>query len=159
MRRRRLRAYLSGGMEYASNEGADWREEMQRWLTSELNHSVFNPNVESSKFLKRVLPNHDLRKLKFDDIQHFRQVLKGIVKLDSTEIALKSDYVVCLWNQSAQRGAGTKGELTLANYFNKPVYMVTRMSCHRIPGWVLGCTTETFPSFGALKNYLMDVYR
>ena len=43
------RAYLSGGMEYATDEGRDWRSEMQSWLEGELGCTVFNPNVESDR--------------------------------------------------------------------------------------------------------------
>jgi hypothetical protein len=31
MKHKKLRAYLSGGMEYAKDEGADWRAETQDW--------------------------------------------------------------------------------------------------------------------------------
>ena len=152
--RKRPRVYLSGGMEYAKDEGADWRGMMQSWILEELGHTVFNPNVESDKFLKRKLPHEDLRRLKFSDINRYQTILRSIVRLDSEEIALRSDYVICYWNQSAQRGAGTKGELTMARFFKKPVYMVTRMKSEKIPGWILGCTLKIFGSFDELKSYL-----
>jgi hypothetical protein len=79
--------------------------------------------------------------------------------LDSKEIAECSDYVICYWDQGAQRGAGTKGELTIARYFNKPVYMVTRIPKVNIPGWVLGCVTEFFDSFEHLKEFLVSYYK
>ena len=52
------------------------------------------------------------------------------------------------------RGAGTKGELTMAKYFGKPVYLVTSIPYHDIPGWVLGCTTQLFSSFDELNVFL-----
>ncbi len=145
-------------MEYARGEGRDWRETMEDWLTKELGHSVFNPNKESEKYLAKKLPNQNLRKLKFSDIAKFQSIVRGIVKIDSLEIAHKSDYVICYWDASALKGAGTKGELTIARFFGKPVYMVTRMSKTDIPGWVLGCVTTIFPAFSALKNHLMQKY-
>ena len=155
---KQLRTYLSGGMEYAKNEGMNWRKEMETWITSELGHSVFNPNFESEKYLKKTLPGENLRSLKFSDIDRFRRIVRGIVKLDSREIALRSDYVVCYWDVSAQRGAGTKGELSLARYFNKPVYIVTQMRVENIPGWILGCSSGIFRSFAELKEYLRKKY-
>lgn len=155
---KRLRTYLSGGMEYAKNEGVNWRKEMESWITTELGHSVFNPNSESEKYLKKKLPRGSLRSLKFSDIDRFQTIVQGIVKLDSQEIALRSDYIVCYWDASAQRGAGTKGELSLARYFNKPVYIVTHMHAENIPGWILGCSSRIFPSFDELKAYLMGRY-
>ncbi len=155
---RKLRTYLSGGMEYAFKEGVDWRNMMEVWVKEELHHSVFNPNSESEKFLRRRLPKTDLRRLKFTNLGRYQRIVRGIVKVDSEEIAKRTDYVICYWDRSAQRGAGTKGELTIAKLFNKPVYMVTRMQKTSIPGWILGCTSEIFRSFGELKIFLNKKY-
>jgi hypothetical protein len=141
-------------MEYAKREGADWRSDLQSWIQSRLGHAVFNPNVESKKFLRKHFPNGDFRRLKTRDIDRFTGLVRKIVALDSSQIVKRTDYVVCYWDRSAQRGAGTKGELTLAKYFGKPVYMVTKIRHDRIPGWVLGCTTRIFASFAELKQFL-----
>ncbi len=141
-------------MEYAKREGADWRSDLQSWIQSRLGHSVFNPNVESKKVLRKNFPKGNFRKLKTRDIDRYTDLVGKIVALDSGQIVKRTDYVICYWDRSAQRGAGTKGELTLARYFDKPVYMVTRISRERIPGWVLGCTTEIFGSFTELKKFL-----
>jgi hypothetical protein len=145
-------------MEYAKNEGMDWRIAIELWVTSELGHSVFNPNTESERYLKKVLPKASLRKLKFSNIDKFQSIVRGIVKIDSEEIAKRSDYVICYWDRSAQRGAGTKGELTVARLFGKPVYLVTRIQRTNIPGWILGCTSEIFSSFTELKVFLRKQY-
>ena len=47
-----MKAYLSGAMEFAKNEGATWREEMTFWLDKKLAHSVYNPVVESQSIMK-----------------------------------------------------------------------------------------------------------
>ncbi len=159
MKPRKLHAYLSGGMEYARNEGADWRRQMKTWIEESLGHAVFNPNDESKKYLAKKFPNGDFRKLKFEDMESFRKLVRGIVDLDSREIAYNSDYVVCYWDESAMKGAGTKGELTIAKFFRKPVYMVTAMSHEDIPGWILGCTTKIFKSFEELKKFLLRQHK
>lgn len=141
-------------MEYAKGEGADWRKELHRWIDGNLGHSVFNPNEESKRFLARNFPGGNFRRLKTKNIEQFTRLVRKIVSLDSREIARNSDYVVCLWDRSAQKGAGTKGELTIAQLFGKPVYMVTRMKHENIPGWILGCTTKIFCSFTELKQFL-----
>ncbi len=156
---KKLKAYLSGGMEYAQNEGADWREEIQTWLRAHLRHAAFNPTKESAKYLSRKVPKEDFRALKFKDLKRFTKLVAGIVDRDSGEIARRSDYVICYWDRSAHRGAGTKGELTVARLFRKPVYMVTEMKPDNIPGWVLGCVTKMFPSFRDLKLFLLKTYR
>jgi len=153
-----LKAYLSGGMEYAKNEGINWREDLDQWIHKNLGHSVFNPNKESEKYLSKSLSGRSFRLLKSTDIKAYTKIVRKFVESDSKEIATRSDYVVCYWDKSAQQGAGTKGELTIARYFNKPVYMVTRISKEKIPGWVLGCVTKHFSSFEQLKDYLETIY-
>jgi hypothetical protein len=141
-------------MEYAANEGSDWRLAMDRWLAKELGHTAFNPNRESQRFIRKHAHAKDIRRLKTRDIVRYIKLLRDIVRLDSKEVAKQSDYVICLWDESAQRGAGTKGEITIAAYFAKPVYLVTAMRLSEVPGWVLGCTTEFFQSFDELKKFL-----
>ena len=158
MKHKKTRVYLSGGMEYAKNEGIDWRLDLDAWIRKTLGHKVFNPNVESEKFLAHSLPNRNFRSLKSTDIETYSKIVKQFVSMDSKEIATRSDYVICYWDHGAQRGAGTKGELTIARYFKKPVYMVTRKPKEKIPGWVLGCVTKFFSSFGQLKIFLNSLY-
>lgn len=159
MGRKQLRVYLSGGMEYARNEGVNWRNELEDWIRQNLKHSVFNPNAESAKYLAKRFPNGDFRKLRGSNPDKFTEIVRGIVYLDSHEIATRSDYVICFWDYGAQKGAGTKGEVTIARFFQKPVYLVTRFKHSNIPAWVLGCTTKIFPSFHELKGFLLTEYQ
>lgn len=142
-------------MEYATNEGREWRQEMQQWLQRELGCEVFNPNQESERFLLTYYPHVDIRALKADDIITYAAIVARLVELDCKEIAERSDLVICYWDEAAMRGAGTKGELTIAKHFGKPVYMVTAVPYAEIPGWVLGCTTMIFSSFDELKAFLL----
>lgn len=149
-----MNIYLSGGMEYASDEGRHWREEMEQWLQTELGWTSFNPNRESERFLQVHLPGADFRDLKSSNPTRFRELVRQIVELDCRAVAEHSDMVICYWDESAIRGAGTKGEITIARYFNKPVYLVTSIPEMDIPGWVLGCATRIFPSFDAVRTFL-----
>ena len=152
---RSRRIYLSGGMEYASNEGRDWRKEMQQWVEEELGWEVFNPNEESDRILRTHLAGADFRELKRTDPDKFAEVVRRIVNQDCDEIARRSDMLVCYWDDGAARGAGTKGEITIAHFLRKPVYLVTAVPPADIPGWVLGCTTKMFPGFQELKAFLL----
>ncbi|MFQ5799652.1 MAG: hypothetical protein ACE5H0_13305 [Bacteroidota bacterium] len=156
---RNINAYLSGGMEYAESEGAGWRADLHQWIEDRLGHHVFNPNEKSEEFLSTYYPGIDFRQLKRENIERFRDIVQNIVDFDCREIAQRSDYVVCFWDESAQRGAGTKGELTIAKYFGKPVYLVTAMNPAEIPGWVIGCTMRIFHSFHELKAFLYERYK
>ncbi len=151
-----MNVYLSGGMEYADGEGIHWRREIQEWLESNLHHRVFNPNVESDRFFHQHYPDLDFRKLKFQDMTRYTDIIQRLVDIDCREIAHHSDYVICYWDEGAARGAGTKGELTMAKFFGKPVYLVTSYPLHDLPGWVLGCVTKTFRSFDELRGFLVE---
>ena len=149
-----MRVYLSGGMEYADGEGAHWRKEMQSWLESNLRHSVFNPNVESDRFFSKYHPEVNFRTLKKENVQLYQSIVRKLVEIDCEEIAKRSDYVICYWDDGAAKGAGTKGELTMAKFFGRPVYLVTTFPLYDIPGWILGCVSEIFSDFDELKQYL-----
>jgi hypothetical protein len=148
------RVYLSGGMEYAADEGRDWRRELQGWLERDLGCTVFNPTVESERFLGREAGGIDFRSLKTTDIARYTSIVERLVTIDCDEISARTDFVIVYWDESAQRGAGTKGELTMAHHFKKPVYMVTAVPPDEVPGWVLGCVTRRFSDFESLKKFL-----
>ncbi len=153
-----MRVYLSGGMEYADAEGVHWRRDLQTWLESHLRHSVFNPNLESERYFAQHFPGTDIRALKQQDVLRYQEIIRNLVDIDCREIAERSDYVICFWDAGAAKGAGTKGELTMARFFGKPVYLVTSHELREIPGWVLGCTTAVFPNFDALKESLPTLH-
>ena len=155
---RPLRVYLSGGMEYADDEGRDWRAQLQEWLEQELHCEIFNPNRESERFVRTHHPGLDFRALKAQDLPRYSAIASGLVDLDCREIAERSDMVICLWDEAAMRGAGTKGELTMARFSGKPVYLVTSFPHRDIPGWVLGCTTRILAGFEELKEFLLHEY-
>lgn len=146
-------------MEYAENEGRAWRTELQEWLERDAGCTVFNPNAESEHFLRTHYPGTDLRAVKQADPTLYRTIVSRIVMHDCREIAERSDIVVCRWDDGAARGAGTKGELTMARFFGKPVYLVTDIPEAGIPGWVLGCTTAIFPDFTAFRAFLLPQRR
>ena len=141
-------------MEYADNEGRDWRETMQERIERELGWTVFNPNRESDRFFQIHHPSIDIRALKSTDTMKYKKIIEKLVEIDCREIAELSDIVICYWDESAMRGAGTKGEVTIAKHFGKPVYMVTSMPLDEIPGWVLACMTIVFSTLDELFAFL-----
>jgi hypothetical protein len=154
-----MRVYLSGGMEYAADEGKNWRAELETWLRDEFAAEIFNPNIESERFLQARYPDAPFREWKHSQPDRFAEIVSHLVDLDCREIAEHSDAVICLWDESAAKGAGTKGELTMARYFRRPVYLVTQVPFSEIPGWVIGCTTAFFGSFDDLRRFLKDHWR
>ncbi|OGU28710.1 MAG: hypothetical protein A2X67_09210 [Ignavibacteria bacterium GWA2_55_11] len=155
---RRQVVYLSGGMQYAPGGGASWRSTFRAWAEEALGHRVIDPVKESNKLMVRwrkkgrVLRGSD--RVGGDWPKFFRTIVDRDVDL----VINRSDYVVCLWNSGARRGAGTQGELTVARMSRKPVYVVSRTNRTNLPGWVQGCLTEHFSNFADLQDFLVNQY-
>ena len=146
-----MHIYLSGGMEYANDDGKGWREEVQLWIERDLKSTVFNPSLESERYLRDHYPDVNIRALKATDPEAFRRFIAAVIDRDCREIAERADLVICRWDQSAMRGAGTQGEVTLARYFGKPVFLLCAIDPGDIPGWVIGCSVSISRSLDDLK--------
>ena len=150
-------AFLCGAMEYAPDGGCVWRAEMRLWLQDNLGHRVYDPCEEAH----RILSEEDLRALpawKASDFERYSKTMRFIVNHDLDVMEKEADYVVCLWDEAAARGAGTQGEVTAAHRKGIPVYLVTDMAVQQIGGWLLGCVDKVFPDFDGLKAFLTLAY-
>lgn len=152
-----MKAYLSGAMEYASGEGADWRKELTRWLETTLGHSVFNPVLESRRLLS---PEEfaSFRSWKTTRQDRFKSLVQRFIDHDLKAIIEEVDYLICLWDEDVFRGGGSHGEITLAYHQGIPVYLVNRVPIADLSGWILGCSSEVFDDFEALKGHLLELY-
>ena len=68
------------------------------------------------------------------------------------------DYLICLWDESVFKGAGTHAEVTLAYDCKKPVYLINKIGVSDLSGWIMACSSEIFPDFDQLKSFLLDQY-
>lgn len=149
--------YLAGAIERAPDNGCAWREEISRFLTGELRHRVFNPCLEENHVLTPEEFRH-FREWKEGDLPRFRQVVHKIIQTDLDTLVNRVDYIVGLWDEYVLHGGGTHGELTLAHREGIPVYLVTRIPVKEMSSWIIGCTTEIFADFDALKEFLRQKY-
>ena len=151
-------AYLSGAMENAKNEGSAWRNEMTIWLKDELNHSVIDPVIDTAKFVgKTDLQNY--RDWKTSDPNRFKEFVRQAIDNDLDSVINKSDYIICLWNNEVLSGGGTHGEVTMAYYFNKPIYLINQLNVpNQISGWIMSCATEIFKDFKSIQKRLIEIY-
>ena len=150
-------AYLSGGMENANNNGADWRREITVWLRDNLGHSVVDPVIESNKLITEN-DAKDFRKWKESDPDRFRNFIRLAIKIDLDGVVNKADYVICLWDESVLKGGGSHGEITLAYYNHKPIFLVNQLPLSDLSGWIMSCATEIVTDFDRLKKILHNKY-
>jgi hypothetical protein len=152
-----MMVFLCGAMEFAPDGGRDWREKMRRWLEENVNHTVYDPNVEA----RRLMSEEDLRGLpgwKTTDLERFRKAMRFIINHDLDVMRNRTDYVICFWDAAAARGGGTHAELTAAYRKGLPVYLVSEIPVEQISGWVVGCTSKIFSGFDELKSFLSATY-
>ncbi len=146
-------------MEHAQDGGRAWRATLGTWIRQELGHLVFDPAQVSERRLRRFGVRGRFGELKRTHPDRYDHIVRRLVEGDLRTLANRCDYVVCYWDTSAAKGAGTQGEVTVARFLGKPVYLVSARPRHVIPVWILGCTTRFFPSFTLLKKFLLDTYQ
>ncbi len=148
--------YLSGSIEYAPDKGTTWRASLTPFLRS-LGHDVYDPASD----VKKNLTDEEVRCFrgwKATDLTRFQGTIRKIITWDLDYVEHKCDYIVAFWDEGAQRGAGTGGELTLAHRRGIPVYMVAAIPLDQISGWILGCATEVFAEFEHLQAFLAQKF-
>ncbi len=139
-------AYLSGAMENAKNEGSGWRSEITIWLKDNLNHSVINPVIETAKLIVKA-ESRNYRNWKTSNPNKFIEFVRKAIDNDLNSVVNKADYLICLWNNEVLTGGGTHGEITMAYYHNKPIYLINQLNNIELSGWIMSCATEIFPDF------------
>ena len=150
-------AYLSGPIENAENDGAGWRYMMTEWLSSNLNHKVFNP-VKETKSIIDEISMEDFRFLKTKNPDEYKKIFRKIIKIDLEAVVNVVDYLIVNWDESVFKGGGTHGEITLAYWLNKPVYLVNSLPINDLSSWVFSCSEEVFDNFDSLKKRFSILY-
>ena len=151
-------AYLSGPIENAANDGADWRELITLWLKDEIEHDVFNPVLATRKIISN-LTNTQFREMKDTSPKKYKNLIRQIIDIDIKAVVEESDYLIVNWNKSVFKGGGTHGEITLAYYLKKPIYLVNHVPLDDLSSWIFSCATEVFDSFDDMKIHLLSTYK
>ena len=150
-------AYLSGPIENAYNDGADWRNDITQWLEQDLNHRVFNPVTETQSITKE-LNTDDFRLMKTTNPEQYKKIIRKIIQVDLDAVFKGSDYLIVNWDKSVFKGGGTNGEITMAHWFKKPVYMVNTLPIEDVSSWIFSCTDFVCNNFDDLKTELKKIY-
>lgn len=151
----RPRAYLAGAMERAPDRGRAWRERLLPVL-GELGHACFNP-CEEELLVATAEERASFSEWKASGHRRFAPLMRRIIDHDLAALQ-ESDYVVCYWDEHAQRSGGTPSEVTLARVWGKPVYLVRAIDRVELSAWVQGCASVIFDSLEDLFAYLRLEY-
>jgi hypothetical protein len=152
-----MKAYLSGAMEFANDEGTGWRSDITEWLDVQLNHSVYNPVLESQSLVEKYNAKN-YRKWKIPQPKKYANFIRHCVNQDIASVRNKVDYIICLWDKNVLKGAGTHAEVTLGYECQKQVYLINKLPEAELSGWIMACSSKIFSDFEQLKNYLLQQY-
>ena len=151
-------AYLSGGMENAQNEGADWRSDMTNWLKGNLGHDTIDPVIETKK---TVLAHgaEEYQDWKMTDYGKYKEFIRLLINQDLRAVIGKVDYLIVLWDESILYGGCTHGEVTMAYWVDRPIFLVNKLPKDKLSRWISSFSTETFDSFDELKKALLKEFQ
>ena len=153
--------YLSGGMEFASNLGAGWREKS----VEALQRMEYYP-LDITSLDKAYQAKHgDLYNIggdKTDEESILRKkanIRKHFVFTDLQLILNDSDALIVYYDESARRGAGTISECQYAYLHDIPIFIVSAWGddLGQVPGWLLALSTKIFPTFEELYAYAEEL--
>ena len=153
-----MKAYLSGPIENAENDGASWRHDMTLWLKNNLNHKVFNPVIETKSIIGN-LNSSNFRAMKKTDPIKYKNIIREIIKLDLEAVINDSDYLIVKWDKSVLKGGGTHGEVTMAYWIKKPIFIVNSLPIDDMSSWIFSCSDFIFNDFKSLKKKLTQLYK
>ncbi len=149
--------YLSGGMQFAKNLGASWREKCSAEL---LKMQYFPLDITeldvayNDKFGALQLPSSQDNALLYK-----ANIRKHFVETDLKLIQDDSDALIVYYDESARRGAGTVSEAQYAFNLNIPIFLVCEYPTEEamfkdVSSWLVALCTKHFLSFDALYEYL-----
>jgi len=142
------KVYLAGPMEFVTDHGTGWRNEIEIKLLKN-GFEVFNPANEV-KLFKELKKSKELQA----DIDGQHIQFTKIIRDDLKEV-ITSDVILCRWFEGVF-SAGTSGELTVAKLFNIPVLIICD-DVKTLPKWILGCVTKTDTSFKNVVKQLRSI--
>lgn len=142
---KKFKIYLSGPIEFAKDNGANWRELAEKRLL-ENDFLVFNPVTASDNVLSKhdidSVASYNKLKTEFDGdvtrtkLNRYINVTKDFIKLDIHELRTSDMVLACINNVPS---AGTAGEITLAKHLGIPVVAFIETDLKNVSGWLLGC--------------------
>ena len=145
MRKKRT-CYLAGPMEYAHNEGINWRRTYAKAL-EECSISCIIPNDEE----KEIKKNINMSDLKENDIEKYIEILRAFIDQD-LKFVETVDMIIVRWE--GELTTGTVHEVGYAYQLKKPTYLVSSLKNKDIPGWFLACFTKKFSTMTELMDFL-----
>lgn len=138
------------------DQSRDWRD----WLTEKLNEigiETLNPITKYGDGYGTVRQKFAIWG-KFGNIDAIRQVVATQIIPADIKMVQDSDFVTLYISPKGHEICGSYGEMTLAFYLGKPVYIVTRRKLKplNIPKWAVGCSKKIFSNWEDYLQYIKE---
>ena len=170
----KLKYYLAGRMG-ADPRDKEWRNEETVFIVKELEGKVLNPYLLEVAQLRGLRPGrlpsktpdgkpvthwYDLKFFPQDSPEYHRyeKYMRFIINFDMNIVENVADIIICRWSDDCQNGGGSQGEVSLARYIRKPVYMIDETKKVEIPTWIRACANRVFDSMEELNKFLREEF-
>ena len=100
----------------------------------------------------------DFRLMKRSDPEQYKKLIRQIIKIDLDAVVNSADYLIVKWDESVFKGGGTHGEVTIAYWLKKPVFLVNELPIDDVSSWIYSCSEHVFDNFTDLNIELEDLY-
>ncbi|MBC8455830.1 hypothetical protein H8D59_01125 [bacterium] len=150
-----MRVYLAGAIEKAPDGGKEWRREETKFIDQNLGWKIFDPTLEEAQYFTEE-DWKKYRSYKRENFPKYVEMVRTMIDRDLEQLLGETDIVICKWDEFAQQGGGTAGELTMAYFYKIQVYMVVSNGKNDVPGWILACAEHIFEDFDALNERLLS---
>lgn len=97
---------------------------------------------------------------RFGNLNAIRGLVKDRIIPPDLKMVEKSNFVTFWLPAKGPEICGSFGEITLAFYLGKPVYIITRRRLKpvNIPNWAIGCSTKIFKDWCSYLNFIKEKY-
>ena len=154
------RTYLTGPITLLNNgECREWRNMITKELKILNIHSLNPFNIAGNTDLIRKKIH---RANQSGNLETTRLLVRTHMITTDLKMVEKSDFItVWIPKLNGYEICGSYGEITLAYYLNKPIYVITERSLKpsELPSWLVGCSTEIFKSWEDYLKFIKREYK
>lgn len=157
IRMRKFKTYLAGPIGVIpTKESIQWRDYITKKLDKFEIESLNPMGNNGGDRLSKDRENLRLANLT-GDVNFIRDFVSNKVIPPDLQMVKDADFLtVYIPKDDGYEICGTYGEVTLAFYLNKFVYVVTDRSTNpvKLPNWLIGCSTAIFKSWSEYLKYI-----
>lgn len=152
-----IKTYLAGPIGVVIQENAmTWRTKATEYLRHK-NIETLNPMGQNGgdrlgngrAKLKEAVDEGNIKFIR-------KYVSKTVIPPDLKMVENADFLTVYIPEDNGYEICGTYGEITLAFYLGKPVYVITDRQPNKVPTWLIGCSTEIFINWDDYYRYIQD---